>query len=390
MVANFTYDKYTVQCVGIDIAKDKFSACLFTYDTASDLGWWTDVIEFRNNKTGFNQLVRWSRKNSNKDYQIRYLMEPTSTYHEALAYHLHSLKNPVYLIFPAKAKEFAKYQGIKTKTDEIDARTLSTIGAIDRKLKTWTPPKPIYRTLKQMCRFNMRMERIRTELNNQLSALKAGANAESSLIANYTALICELDKQQEKNKALIKKTVDTDLDLSAKVDRIVTIKGVGYLTAVSVIAETDGFSLIENRKQLASFAGLDVMAYMSGTIDICHRITKKGNSYIRAALYWPAISASMHNAQMKELYNRVASKNTKTKMIAITAVMRKLLLLIFTLWKSGEEYDPKRSITCTDNGILPPGSTDKEGRLLVYVPGMSLDDFGQSIPKDFNPENPPF
>ena len=53
-------------------------------------------------------------------------MEPTSVYHESIAYHLHNIGSPVYLIFPAKAKEFAKYEGLKTKTDEIDAHTLST------------------------------------------------------------------------------------------------------------------------------------------------------------------------------------------------------------------------------------------------------------------------
>lgn len=372
MVANFTFDEYAVQCVGIDISMDKFTACLFTYNTASDLGWWTDVIEFRNNKTGFNQLVRWSRKNANKDYPIRYLMEPTSTFHEPLAYHLNAIGCTVFLIFPAKAKEFAKYEGIRSKTDEIDARTLSTIGCTNRKLKPWTPPKPIFRKLKQMCRFNNRMERMRTELTNQQSALKSGANAEASLMNRYEALLNELDKQVENNKKLIKKTVESDSDLKERVARITTIKGVGYLTAVAIIAETDGFSLIGNRRQLASFAGLDVIAYKSGTIDTNHRISKKGSSYIRAALYLPSITASMHNPQMKVLYNRIASKNTRTKMIAITAVMRKLLLLIFTLWKSGEEYDSKRSVSCTDVVTLSldqmykdePGATLKESALV--------------------------
>jgi hypothetical protein len=120
------------------------------------------------------------------------------------------------------------------------------------------------------------------------------------------------------------------------------------------------------------FAGLDVIAYKSGTIDTNHRISKKGSSYIRAALYLPSITASMHNPQMKVLYDRIASKNTKTKMIAITAVMRKLLLLIFTLWKSGEEYDSKRSVSCTDVVTLSldqmykdePGATLKESALV--------------------------
>lgn len=342
-VANFTFDKYTVQCVGIDVSKDKLTACLSIYDTASDLGWWTESVEFKNDKTGHNQLVRWSRKNSNKDYPIRYLMEPTSVYHESIAYHLHKIGSPVYLIFPAKAKEFAKYEGLKTKTDEIDAHTLATIGCTNRKLKPWTPPKAIYTKLKQMCRFNTRMEKIRTELNNQLSTLKAGALAEASIIDRYEALLKALDKQQEKNKELIKKTVEDDSELAKKVEKLTTIKGIGYDTIVSIIAETDGFNLISSRKQLASYAGLDVISYKSGTIDIKHKISKKGNAHIRAALYWPAISAKRHNPQMGDCFNRIIAKNPKTKMIGIAAVMRKLLLLVYTLWCNGEVYDPQRS-----------------------------------------------
>lgn len=265
------------------------------------------------------------------------------------------------LIFPAKAKEFAKYEGLKTKTDEIDAHTLSTIGCTNRKLKPWTPPKAIYTKLKQMCRFNTRMEKIRTELNNQLSTLKDGALAEESVIDRYEALLKSLDKQQEKNKKLIKETVDADPELAQKVEKLTTIKGIGYDTIVSILAETDGFNLISSRKQLASYAGLDVISYKSGTIDIKHRISKKGNSHIRAALYWPAIAAKRHNPQMADCYNRIIAKNPKIKMIGITAIMRKLLLLVYTLWCSGEVYDPQKSESLTSDQTARQESIETNG-----------------------------
>ena len=70
--------KYFRQCVGIDVSKEKFVACLEMYDIASDVGCNTACIEFKNTKTGFNQLVKWSRKECLKDYPLTFLMEFTS------------------------------------------------------------------------------------------------------------------------------------------------------------------------------------------------------------------------------------------------------------------------------------------------------------------------
>ena len=59
--SQMTLDVYFRQCVGIDISKDKFTACLYMYDRASDAGCCTKSIDFANTKSGFNQMVRWSR-----------------------------------------------------------------------------------------------------------------------------------------------------------------------------------------------------------------------------------------------------------------------------------------------------------------------------------------
>jgi transposase len=69
-------------------------------------------------------------------------------------------------------------------------------------------------------------------------------------------------------------------------------------------------------------------------------ISKKGNTFIRKALFMPALSACRANPHMKELYKRLVAKG-KNKKLAIIAVARKLLLLIYTLWKSNSVYIPE-------------------------------------------------
>ncbi len=158
-----------------------------------------------------------------------------------------------------------------------------------------------------------------------------------------------LNKEIEKCEQQIDKTIASEPWLETKVKKLVSIKGVGILTVAIIVAETQGFKLVNNRKQLASYAGYDVVETESGTsIKARTRISKKGNSRIRAALYFPALVASRHNKQLKEVYNRINNKKS-SKMIGVTAIQRKLLLLMFTLWKNDTEYDEKATNKTSGN-----------------------------------------
>ena len=61
----------------------------------------------------------------------------------------------------------------------------------------------------------------------------------------------------------------------------------------------------------------------------------------------PALVATRYNPQIKAAYGRICQKHPNEKMIGVAAAMRRLLLLIYTLWNNGEEYDPKRDKTHT-------------------------------------------
>ncbi len=335
------------QCVGIDISKEKFTACLYMYDRASDVGCCTKSIDFANTKPGFNQMVRWSRKEAVKGYPLTFLMEPTGVYYEHLAYHLHKIGQPVYVVLPNKARKFCESEGIKTKTDAMDARCLALMGCVSRKLKPWSPPATIYRELRQMTRFHADLCEVRTSVVNRMEALDHMEGVSKSVRKNCEKLLEGIDALMEKNDKAIMRKVAEDMELLDRVKRIATAKGLGKATIVCVIAETEGFHYIENRKQLVGYAGLDVKAKQSGCEDPKHNISKKGNAHIRAALYMPALVAVRYNRQIKAAYSRICQNHPHEKMIGVTAAMRRLLLLIYTLWKNGEEYDETRDTTHT-------------------------------------------
>ena len=345
--SKMTLDKYFRQCVGIDISKDKFTACLYMYDMAADTGCCTGSIDFPNNRTGFNQMVKWSRKEAQKGFPLGYLMEPTGSYYEPLAYHLNKIGQTVYVVLPNKARKFCEYEGIKTKTDAMDARCLALMGCKNRKLRPWEPPLPIYRELRQLTRLRADLVKMQTQMLNHIEAIDHMENVAPEVRKSYEKLLDTIESQLEKSEKDITAKLAQDNGLKAKVERVATAKGIGVLTVTCIVAETQGFHLIGNRKQLTSFAGLDVKARQSGKDDPKHHITKKGNAHIRAALYMPALSAAHCNRQMVQTYGRICGKHPDAKMIGVTAIMRKMLLLVYSLWKSGEEYDEARNQTHT-------------------------------------------
>ena len=145
------------------------------------------------------------------------------------------------------------------------------------------------------------------------------------------------DKQINQIEKQIKELIGKDPDMDDRIKKIIRIEGVGLMTAVSVIAETNGFALIENTRQLASYAGMDVMHNESGLKKHKTSISKKGNRFLRKSLYMPALAACRYNPKLHQLYIRlVKSKNNKK--IAIIAVARKLLILIYTIWKKNVDY----------------------------------------------------
>jgi transposase len=336
-------DRLFKQCVGIDISKAKFTACLCKY-YISDLQNQSDVVEFENNRTGFNQFVKWSRKCMDKEAQLLFVMEATGVYYESLAYHLAKLKLPVSVVLPNKAKHYAQSLCIKTKNDQMDARILSTMGCL-QKLQEWSAPAPIYRQLRSLCRFHAEMTKQRTIYLNHLEALNSSESPQPSVVKAYKRMIKNIEKALVENIQETKAMIKGDDVLYAKIQKLETIKGLGFTTIAAVVAETQGFALITSCKQLASYAGFDVVERQSGTSVLSKtKISKKGNSRIRAALYFPAMVASRYNAPLKEDYVRIIAQNPKQKMIGITALQRKLLLLMYTLWKNDDVFREQKII----------------------------------------------
>lgn len=282
-------------------------------------------------------MLKWARKLCSPKSPTVFLMEATGIYYEPLAYHLHRLNQEVCVVLPNKVKHYAKSLNVKSKTDALDARVIAQMGA-ERALSAWEPPVQVFRELRALTRLCGGLKQQRTVFICQLHSIKAGEEPMALVVKSLKSIVTKLDKEIEKTEAAIHMLIDTEEWLREKVAKLLTIKGVSFITVTTILAETQGFKLIHSRKQLASYAGYDVVQRESGTsVRGKTRISKKGNGRIRAALHFPALTAARHNPELSATYKRI-NTGKASKMVGATALQRKLLLLIYTLWKNDTEY----------------------------------------------------
>lgn len=326
------------QIVGVDISKDTFNARFGTIDTTQHSVLSCDK-SFKNQLSGFKQLLTWTKKSIvSTDVPLVFVMEATGVYYERLAHFLIQNNCSVAVVLPNKIKNYTKSLSSKSKTDPLDAAAITRFG-LERQLTLWTPASGSFKALHDLSREYHAVKFTITEIKNQIHALKASFQPQKHSLKRKTQLLRFLEQQARQIEQELHNLVDLEPALAERISHICSAKALGFITVVSVIAETNGFAQVSNRKQLASYAGFDVVFNESGIKKGTTSISKKGNKFLRHALFMPALTAVRHNPQLKTFYQRLLSKG-KNKKLALIAVARKLLLLIYTLWKNNTLYDP--------------------------------------------------
>lgn len=266
-------------------------------------------------------------------------MEATGVYYENLAYFLHENDKTVSVQLAQKLTYFAKSNNLKTKTDKADSRMIATFGiekSLD-KLDLWTPPSKEFKVIRDLSREHTSLKKDLTAAKSQLHAMDHAHKTYKKVVTIKKQMISFYERQLTKIEKELNRLVKADEKLYKKVQNIEAVKGLRFITVIKVLSEVNGFLLFTNIRQLVSYAGLDVVEKESGNYKGKTRISKKGNARIRSALYMPAVTAATHNRNLKEFYCRV-NENRKVKKHGVVAVMRKLLILIYTLWKKEERY----------------------------------------------------
>lgn len=347
--------------IGVDISKDNFHAAVLTTNAARGHKVQRSGT-FDNAPAGFELFIKWCRKeHKHTELPLAIAMEATGTYHERLALALHLAGFTVHIVLPNRAKAYIASFSTGSKNDSADARDLARMCA-EQPLDRWNPPGDFFYTLRALTRHYQVIQEMITATGNQLHALNVSMMPIEAVISSQQQLIEILQAQLKEIKSAIGKHLRSEKTIWKRVQHPLSIPGIGLLTTAVVLAETDGFELFKNVGQLVSYAGYDIIENQSGNHVGRTRISKRGNSRIRRALHMCSLTTiTVQTPALVALYERTFGRHG-IKMKSYVAIQKKLLVLMYTLWKKEQdfnpEYKPATIQTASTDVALP--TNDKE------------------------------
>jgi len=316
--------------IGIDIAKDSFDAAI---------GVSGEVVHLANTDEGAEALI--SRVAAMNVRLV--VMEATGGYESSLACSLQAAGYVVAVVNPKQARDFAKSMGYLAKTDRIDARALAQLAqALDvhpqRERFIRAPADADREELAALVTRRRQLVGMLTAERNRLAL--AHTAARSSISAVIKALKQQLD--------------DIEVDMRFHVNKhhaevaklLESAKGVGPNTVAMLVAALPELGRLNNR-QIAKLVGLAPINCDSGKHK-GRRRTLGGRTDVRSALYMPTLAAIRSNPVIKAFYKRLVAAG-KLKKVAIVACMRKLLVILNAMVRTGTSWDSQRSLVSEQN-----------------------------------------
>lgn len=266
------------------------------------------------------------------------VMEATGVYYLDLAIALHEAGLPVSVINPRSFRHFAQMRLTGSKTDALDAALLAEY-AQRMTPRRWSPPPHTHLQLRDLGRQINRLVHARTQAKNRLHALCAKAATPKLIIEDEQEGIAQLDRRIERLKQAALEQIAQSETLSAHLRHMQSATGLGEASAVAVLAELCTLPPDLKAAQVSRHAGLDVRLTQSGTsVNRPGRLSKAGNTYLRAALFMPALVAVQHDPRAKAFYEALVARGKK-KIQALCAVMRKYLTGLWACMKSQTPFD---------------------------------------------------
>ena len=334
-------EKYLKQSLGIDVSKLNLSLSLGSLNEKL-------VKEFEshpdvsNDLKGYKVLLKWLKASVDSEVELLVVMEATGVYHQGIAHYLYEQGYSVCVMQSGRVKRYAQSLDQRSKTDALDSRMLSMLG-LERNIRLWHPPSEELQELKGLSRERSSLLNDRTMETNRQGAIASSVHNNARALKRHKIRLKLLNTQIAAVEEDMQLLISKNEVLKRKLDYLTSIPGISFISAATVIGETLGFESIVNGKQLASYAGYDVVLRESGNFKGKTRISKKGNSHIRAVLHMPSMTCVRCNPTLKQFYNRLKPNKAKP-LVALVAVQRKLLILMYTLWKNEENYDAEFEI----------------------------------------------
>lgn len=303
--------------IGIDISKDKLDAHRLP-DGAE--------MVFANTPVGHRALIEWVGGGPVE----RIVYEATGPYHRTFERALDAAGLPLAKVNPKRARRFAEAIGRLAKTDRTDAAMLARMGVATAPELTEAPDATLD-TLKELHAARHALVKDRIAAQNRAKTL-----TRPLLKRQNTARVKQIANQLAAIDDELQRLVNADPQIKVRFDILVSIPGVARTTAFAMIIDMPELGALDG-KRAASLAGLAPVTRQSGTWKGQAHI-RGGRASLRQALYMPALVACRFNPDMKRKYNQLIEAGKRPK-VAITAIMRKLIVLANALLRDNRKWN---------------------------------------------------
>lgn len=291
--------------IGIDISKYRL-----------DVDWCGKPMEFPNDHRGISILIKQLQKLFEQDKLAVVLCEASGGYEQKLAHACHAKNLPFHVAHANHIKYFAKSQGIKAKTDQIDARTITAYG-VERK-----PSADSFlldKNTEKIRALLKRREQLLLDRKREQSRLDKIESAEiKRLIKAHISWLNKIIIRVEKGLLVLQKS-DGIKDTHAL---LTSIPGIGDILAYYLMSHLPELGKLSH-KAIAALAGVAPFNHDSGKHQ-GKRFIQGGRSVLRQMLYMAAMTSIVHNPDLKRFYTGLYAAGKPGK-VALVAVMRKLL-----------------------------------------------------------------
>jgi len=270
---------------------------------------------------------------------VRVCLEATGLYGLDVALWLErDARFQVMVANPRAVKNFAQALFQRSKNDRLDAGVLLEYAA-RMPFQAWQPPSRAALQLTAVTRRLQTLTEQATAEKNRGHALAATAASSTVVVADVKRSLRAIEKAQARLARAAEKIIADDEPLQRRYQLLRTVPGVGETSALQLLGELVLVPANADVRQWVAYAGLDPREYSSGSsLKKRTRISKVGNRHVRRVLYMPALTAAHHSPVFRAYYQHLLAAG-KCKMVALIAVMRKLLHAVFGMFKHNAAFD---------------------------------------------------
>jgi transposase len=260
----------------------------------------------------------------------RIILEATGGLETLVASHLAAVGLPVCVINPRQARDFAKAAGQLAKTDVVDADVLAHFG------EALLPPLRELRSaeaqlFEALLTRRRQLVQMRTAEKNRLS----GTNHPRKIIKDLEAHIAWLNKRISQCDDELKTALQASPIWRTNDQLLRSVPGIGQAVSRTLIGDLPELGKLSD-KRISALVGLAPYANDSGGRRGPRHI-RGGRNTVRSALYMATLSAIRHNYRIRSFYQRLLAAG-KPKKVALTACMRKLLVILNAIIKQQQPW----------------------------------------------------